>query len=58
MNNVKTFVSIPELEMEIRDLLCTKGAVVVAKMYGAPKGLSEEELIDFCVGVEYESFFK
>jgi len=55
MGIVKNFVT--ELEEEVREEILSRGLDFVAEVYGAPKDLSEEELVDFCVSVEYENAF-
>jgi len=56
MGSVKTLVS--EIEEDVRNLLEDKGVDFLVNAYQAPKYLSIEELVDFCVGVEYENAFK
>ncbi len=46
-----------ELEVEVRDLIRTKGVNVVTAMYGAPKDLTFDELVEFAVSVEYKNAF-
>lgn len=56
MSNVKNFVL--QLEQEVRQYIETEGMEFVRQDYNAPEGLTEDELVEFCVGVEYQNAFK
>lgn len=56
MSEVVDFVK--ELEQEVRQLIEEKGVNFVRAVYGAPQDLDFDELVEFCVGVEYQNAFK
>lgn len=56
MGDVKNFVM--ELEQEVRQLIEERGADFVRAAYDAPQYLDFDELVDYCVGVEYQNAFK
>ncbi len=56
MNNVKNFAM--ELEQEVRQYIEAEGTELVRQAYNAPEGLTLDELVECCVGVEYQNAFK
>ena len=58
MGIVKNFVM--ELEQEVIQLIEEKGVNFVCAAYGVPQGLDLDfdELVEFCVGIEYQNAFK
>ena len=56
MSNVKNFVM--ELEQEVRQYIETEGMEFVRLDCNAPYDLTLDELVEFCVDVEYENAFK
>lgn len=49
--------TLENLQEEIRSFINLDKKAAM-NCYGAPKYLTEEELVDFCVGVEYQNAFK
>lgn len=56
MSNIKNLVL--ELTEMVEKMISEEGEDVVRKIYNAPSGVSSDELVEFCVGVEYQNAFK
>lgn len=56
MSEVMSFAK--ELEQEVRQFIDEKGVNFVRAAYDAPQDLDFDELVEFCVCVEYQNAFK
>ena len=55
MSEVMDFVMV--LEQEVRQFIEENGVGFAHAAYRAPQDLNFDELVEFCVGVEYENAF-